>query len=68
MAVIQWWDRVNLLPDISKSAPLLVREKARRKQLVSTILLVVAGFNWSVCQVRLSILDHLLSELLCWAW
>jgi hypothetical protein len=45
MAVKHWWDRVNLLPDISKSAPLLVREKARRRQLVSTILLVVAGFQ-----------------------
>src|SRR5712692_8895255 len=46
MAVLQWWDRVNLLPDLSKSAPLAMRESPRRKQLVSTILLVVAGFQF----------------------
>jgi len=46
MAVLQWWDRVNLLPDISISAPLAARESARRKQLVSTILLVVAAFQF----------------------
>jgi hypothetical protein len=46
MAVLQWWDRVNLLPDLSKSAPLAARESARRKQLVSTILLVVAAFQF----------------------
>src|SRR5258708_30420303 len=46
MAVLQWWDRVNLLPDLAKSAPGAVRESARRKQLVSTILLVVAGFQF----------------------
>src|SRR5215472_1901603 len=46
MAVLQWWDRVNLLPDIPTSAPLAARESARRKQLVSTILLVVAAFQF----------------------
>ncbi len=45
MAVLQWWNRSNVLPEIPKSAPLLVREITRRRQLVSTILLVVAGFQ-----------------------
>lgn len=45
MAVLSWWDRLNVLPELAGSAPLAVRESARRKQLVSTILLVVAGFQ-----------------------
>ncbi len=56
MAVLQWRDRVNLLPDTSKSAPLLVRERARRKQLVGTILLVVAGFQ--LVNLPGAIVDH----------
>ena len=38
MAVLQWWDRLNVLPELPRSAPLVVRESARRRQLVSTIL------------------------------
>jgi hypothetical protein len=45
MVVQQWWNRSNVLPEIPQSAPLRVREVARRRQLVSTILLVVAGFQ-----------------------
>ena len=45
MAVLQWWDRLNVLLELPGSAPLVARERARRRQLVSTILLVVAGFQ-----------------------
>ena len=45
MAVLQWWDHLNILPELPRSAPLVARESARRRQLVSTILLVVAGFQ-----------------------
>ncbi len=45
MAVLPWWDRLNVLPELLRSAPLVARESARRRQLVSTILLVVAGFQ-----------------------
>ncbi len=45
MAVLQWWNRSNVLPEIPQNAPMRVREITRRRQLVSTILLVVAGFQ-----------------------
>lgn len=45
MAILQWGNRINVLPEVSASAPLAVRESARRKHLVSTILLVIAGFQ-----------------------
>src|SRR5258708_24040672 len=45
MAVLPWWDDLNVLPELPGSVPLALRESARRRQLVSTILLVVAGFQ-----------------------
>src|SRR5215469_15059465 len=45
MAVFPWWDRLHVLPELPGSVPLALREGARRRQLVSTILLVVAGFQ-----------------------
>ncbi len=45
MAVFPWWDRLNILPELPRSVPLAVRESTRCRQLVSTILLVVAGFQ-----------------------
>ncbi len=56
MAVLPWWDRLNVLPEIPRSAPLVVRERARRRQLVSTILLVVAGFQ--LVSLPGAIIDH----------
>ncbi len=45
MAVLPWWDRLNVLAELPGGIPLAVRESARRRRLVSTILLVVAGFQ-----------------------
>ena len=45
MAVLPWWDRLHVRPELPRSVPLALREGARRRQLVSTILLVVAGFQ-----------------------
>lgn len=45
MDVLSWRDRLNVLPELPGGTPLAVRESARRRQLVSTILLVVAGFQ-----------------------
>jgi hypothetical protein len=56
MAVLQWWDRLNVLLELPGSAPLVARERARRRQLVSTILLVVAGFQ--LVSLPGAIIDH----------
>ena len=56
MAVLQWWDRLNVLLELPGSAPLVARESARRRQLVSTILLVVAGFQ--LVSLPGAIIDH----------
>ncbi len=56
MAVLQWWDRLNVLLELPGSAPLVARESARRRQLVSTILLVVAGFQ--LVSLPGTIIDH----------
>jgi hypothetical protein len=45
MAVFLWWNRLHVLAELPGSVPLAMRERARRRQLVSTILLVVAGFQ-----------------------
>ncbi len=42
MAVLAWWSRITSLPEIPNSAPLALRDETRRRQLVHTILLVVA--------------------------
>jgi hypothetical protein len=46
MAILQWEDRINIVPEILGNAPLAVRESARRKHLVGIILVVIAGFQF----------------------
>ncbi len=45
MALLQWWDRLTSLPAATNQVPSMMRERARRRQLVSAVLLVVACFQ-----------------------
>lgn len=45
MALLQWWDRLTSLSAIPNHAQSMMRERTRRRQLVSAVLLVVACFQ-----------------------